>query len=55
MLDINFIRNNQALVEKSVHEKGYSSDISAILTMNGKRYSSKSKLYVANVMKFRIR
>ncbi len=37
MLDINFIRNNQALVEKSVHEKGYSSDISAILKLDDER------------------
>lgn len=37
MLDVNFIRKNQALVEKSAREKGYNVDISEILTLDDKR------------------
>lgn len=37
MLSINFIRENQALVEKSVREKGYSVDIPALLALDDRR------------------
>ena len=37
MLDINFIRKNQELVEKSAREKGYSVDINALLTSDEER------------------
>lgn len=37
MLSINFIRENQALVEKSVREKGYSVDIPALLALDDQR------------------
>lgn len=37
MLDINFIRNNQELVEKSAREKGYQVDISKLLELDDKR------------------
>lgn len=37
MLDINFIRNHQELVEKSTHEKGYSINISALLKLDDER------------------
>jgi seryl-tRNA synthetase len=37
MLDINFIRNHQSLVEKSTHEKGYSVNISDLLMLDDKR------------------
>ncbi len=37
MLDINYIRQNQALVEKSSHEKGYDVNISEILALDDKR------------------
>lgn len=40
MLDINFIRNNQALVEKSAREKGYSVNISALLDLDDQRKST---------------
>lgn len=40
MLDINFIRKNQPLVEKSVQEKGYSVDIPAILKLDDSRKST---------------
>ena len=39
MLSINFIRENQALVEKSVREKGYSVDIPALLALDSERKS----------------
>lgn len=39
MLDVNFIRQNQALVEKSTREKGYDVDISDLLTLDDKRKS----------------
>lgn len=37
MLDINFIRNNQELVEKSAKEKGYRCDIAALLELDERR------------------
>ena len=38
MLDINFIRNNQSLVEKSAHEKGYYDvDISKLIELDDQR------------------
>lgn len=37
MLDVNFIRNNQALVEKSTREKGYQVDIPALLKLDDER------------------
>lgn len=37
MLDINFIRKNQALVEKSAREKGYDVNISEILSLDDER------------------
>ena len=37
MLDINFIRKNLALVEKSTREKGYKTDIKAILKKDDER------------------
>lgn len=37
MLDINFIRNNQELVEKSAREKGYKVDIKALLSLDDQR------------------
>lgn len=38
MLDINFIRNNQSLVEKSAHEKGYYDvDISKLIELDDRR------------------
>ena len=37
MLDINFIRNNQALVEKSAREKGYHVDIPALIALDDRR------------------
>jgi len=40
MLDINFIRNNQDLVEKSAREKGYHVDIPALIELDNKRRSS---------------
>lgn len=39
MLSINFIRENQALVEKSAREKGYSVDIPALLALDDERKS----------------
>ncbi|MBR3264227.1 serine--tRNA ligase [Candidatus Saccharibacteria bacterium] len=39
MLDINFIRENLSVVEKSTHEKGYKTDIKAILKKDDKRKS----------------
>lgn len=40
MLDINFIRNNQDLVEKSAREKGYHVNIPALIELDNKRRSS---------------
>lgn len=37
MLDVNFIRKNQALVEKSAQEKGYQVDIPEILSLDDER------------------
>lgn len=37
MLSINFIRENQALVEKSAREKGYSVDVPALLLLDDER------------------
>lgn len=37
MLSINFIRENQVLVEKSAREKGYSVDIPALLSLDNER------------------
>jgi len=37
MLDINFIRNNQKLVEKSAKEKGYRCDIKALIELDNRR------------------
>ncbi len=37
MLDINFIRKNQQLVEKSTREKGYSVDIIELLKLDDQR------------------
>ena len=37
MLDINFIRENLALVEKSTREKGYKTDINAVLKKDDER------------------
>ena len=37
MLDVNFIRDNQDLVEKSTLEKGYSVDIKELLKLDGSR------------------
>lgn len=37
MLDVNFIRNNQALVEKSAREKGYDVNIADILKLDDQR------------------
>ncbi len=37
MLDINFIRNNQKLVEKSAQEKGYEINISELLRLDDQR------------------
>lgn len=37
MLDINFIRANQELVEKSAHEKGYEVNLSDLLAMDDER------------------
>lgn len=37
MLDINFIRENQALVEKSIREKGYQTDLSKLLELDQQR------------------
>lgn len=37
MLDINFIRNNQALVEKSIREKGYQIDLAKLLKLDDQR------------------
>lgn len=37
MLDINFIRKNQALVEKSTREKGYHANIQELLELDDKR------------------
>lgn len=37
MLDINFIRNNQELVEKSAKEKGYHCDIKALIELDDRR------------------
>lgn len=37
MLDINFIRQNQPLLERSAREKGYSVDISALLKLDDQR------------------
>ena len=39
MLDVNFIRQNQALVEKSTREKGYNVNISDLLALDDKRKS----------------
>ncbi len=39
MLDINFIRNNQKLVEHSAREKGYQVDIPALLKLDDERKS----------------
>ncbi len=39
MLDINFIRNNQELVEKSTREKGYKVDIPELLKLDDERKS----------------
>lgn len=40
MLDINFIRQNQSLVEKSAHEKGYHDvNISELLSLDDERRS----------------
>lgn len=39
MLDVNFIRKNQALVEKSAREKGYQVNISEILSLDDERKS----------------
>lgn len=39
MLDINFIRKNQALVEKSAREKGYDVNISELLSLDDQRKS----------------
>ncbi len=40
MLDINFIRKNQELVEKSAREKGYQVDIPALLALDDERKST---------------
>lgn len=40
MLDINFIRKNQALVENSAREKGYQVDIPGLLELDDQRKSS---------------
>jgi len=37
MLDVNFIRKNQALVEKSAHEKGYNISIPDLLSLDDER------------------
>ena len=37
MLDVNFIRKNQSLVEKSAREKGYDVDISSLLQLDDQR------------------
>lgn len=37
MLDINFIRNNQALVEKSIREKGYKINLADLLKLDDQR------------------
>lgn len=37
MLDVNFIRQNQALVEHSAREKGYSVNISELISLDDKR------------------
>ncbi len=37
MLDINFIRNHQSLVEKSTREKGYSVNVSDLLMLDDRR------------------
>ena len=39
MLDINFIRNNQALVEHSAKEKGYKIDLSNVFSLDDERKS----------------
>lgn len=39
MLDVNFIRQNQALVEKSTREKGYDVNVSDLLALDDKRKS----------------
>ena len=44
MLDINFIRENLDLVEKSTKEKGYNTDISAILKKDDERKSLLTKV-----------
>ncbi|MBQ9403022.1 serine--tRNA ligase [Candidatus Saccharibacteria bacterium] len=44
MLDINFIRENLDLVEKSTKEKGYKTDISAILKKDDERKSLLTKV-----------
>ncbi len=37
MLDVNFIRKNQSLVEKSAHEKGYKVDLPKLLEIDDRR------------------
>ena len=37
MLDVNFIRKNQTLIEHSAREKGYQIDISSLLELDDKR------------------
>lgn len=37
MLDVNFIRKNQSLVEKSAHEKGYEVDLPKLLKIDDRR------------------
>ena len=44
MLDVNFIRENQALVEKSAREKGYKVDIKALLALDDKRKEQLQKV-----------
>ena len=39
MLDINFIRENRALVEKSSKEKGYQIDFDALIKLDDSRKS----------------
>lgn len=44
MLDINFIRENQATVEHSAKEKGYTVDISALIQLDDQRRSLLAKV-----------
>ncbi|MBR3143701.1 serine--tRNA ligase [Candidatus Saccharibacteria bacterium] len=44
MLDVKFIRENQALVEKSTREKGYKTDIKALLKLDDERKNALAKV-----------